>query len=1121
VSDRKSFVFYEPSGRRRWWFQLVALTVGAVVGLALLSTLLSVSVTPRLPRLQLPPVANSTPAPPARLPGNGEARAHVSVARGGDSAASRDGLRDSGRTVETPGPGHTPFVFGYYVNWDPASVVSLRRNLRNITHLVPEWLTLANAAGDLKDSSNPDVIRTAAEANVPILAMVTNFRGGWQADDLHRLLNDPAARANLVHNIYDTLLERGFVGVHIDLERLAVRDREQMTRFMRELRAKLETAGLLVTQAVPVADPAYDLSALARINDYLAVMLYDEHWQGGPRGAVASKPWFARRLAEVGRRLPRDKTIIGVGNYGYDWRLGARGARPVGFPEVMAVARSHAAGMQWDDATGNPVLRYQDGATRHEVWFLDAVTMLNQLQAIAREGMRGVGLWRLGAEDPGVWSVLTPKSWPAVDYDPEPLTVLSAETTVRQRGQGEILVVAEKPKAGRRRVWRGPGGDFAEQYERYPAYYALENRGRTPEPLVALTFDDGPDPGFTPRILDILKTRRIPATFFVVGQNVAAFPALLKRAYAEGHEIGNHTFSHPNLAGASTARVAFELNATQRIIQHTLGVSTLLFRPPYQTDSEPQTPEEIEPLLRAKRLGYLTIGARIDPNDWTPEVSPQTIVTEVLTEQQKGQVVLLHDGGGDRTATVDALPQLIDELSAQGYRFVRVSELLGRTRVDVMPPAHSRPELELAGIAGEVFGVGSSIQRWGVLLFVATIGLVVGRTLLFAALAVWQKLQVRRRRLEPSPGLAVSVIIPAHNEEPVIARTVRSVLDSVGIDLEVLIIDDGSTDGTLGLLRRTFGNDPRVRILAQGKSGKAVALNRAIAMATHEILVTFDADTVPRADAIAKLARHFADPRVGAVSGNVRVGNRAGWLARLQSIEYIGAFNIERRALDLLNAITVVPGAVGAWRKESLRAAGGFSEDTLAEDTDLTLAIRRLGYRIRYDEQAVAFTEVPEGTRALAKQRFRWLYGTLQAAWKHRDALCRPRYGLLGWVALPNIWLFQLFLPVVAPFAELAMLVALCTGNWPVVLLYSSGFFALELGAGLLAYALEGERPSELLLLVVQRVYYRYLLLYLTGKSLLCAIKGGWVEWTKLERRLAARRAPRPVDQWSASPPGR
>ena len=321
--------------------------------------------------------------------------------------------------------------------------------------------------------------------------------------------------------------------------------------------------------------------------------------------------------------------------------------------------------------------------------------------------------------------------------------------------------------------------------------------------------------------------------------------------------------------------------------------------------------------------------------------------------------------------------------------------------------------------------------------------------------------------------------------------------------MEILVVDDGSKDDTLRVLREGYGDHPSVKILSQPNAGKSAALNNAIGHAAYDILVAVDADTLFRTGTIGKLVRHFSDPRIGAVSGNARVGNRKKWITRFQSIEYIYGFNLDRRALDYLNAITVVPGAVGAWRKDLVIQKGGFGHDTLAEDADLTLSIRRDGYVIRYDEQAIAYTEAPEDGKSLTKQRFRWSFGTLQAAWKHRDALFVPRYGTLGFIALPSIWLFQVLLSSLSPFAEIAMLVALWAGNWRTVLLYYFGFFLLEVLTGLLAYSLEGVPAWDLLLLFFQRIYYRQMMLFVLAKTLVFAMRGRLVGWGKLERKAS------------------
>ena len=1103
-----TFVFHDPSGRRWARVRRVAGAAGVFGLLAFCVFLLSLFISPQLPNLGLPAVEHLVRF--AEVPSviRGEKAVKNVPFKLQKAVKNLKYVRSASpvihpKTAATSGPSQ-PVVFGYYVNWDPASIVSLRLNLQHLTHLVPEWLVLQHGKGELDDQTDPTVARIASDAKLPVLAMVTNFRDGWQAGDLHSVLSTAEARAALVENIYSNLEEHKFAGVNLDFEELRAADSGRMIAFLRALRDRLAPAGMLVTESVAVGDSAYDLREIAALCDFVVPMVYDEHFQSGSPGPVASQEWFDRQLGQLSKLLPPEKTVIGMGAYGYDWMIGGQGSAEVGFGDVMSAAKSNHAPVVWDPGTENAVLRYTAGGHQHEVWLLDAVTGLNQINAIDDGGFRGFGVWRLGAEDPGLWTVMKPETWPTAEFNAEQLTPLSAQQSVIRYGDGEVLRVSETPQEGRRNVWRDPEGDFAERYEQYPSYYVVENAGKPEGKLVSLSFDDGPDPKYTPEVLDILKARRVPASFFVVGVEAEQSPDLLRREYAEGHTIGNHTYSHPNMAVVSAERTRLELAATLRIIEHTTGRSTILFRPPYNADSEPQTIDEVIPILRAQEAGYLSIGERIDPRDWQPGITVDAILADILAEKDEGNIILLHDGGGNRSATVQALPRIIDTMRAQGYRFVSIGDLIGKTRDQVMPlpPAN---ELRWAEIEGQAFGTKSNFKKVVGVLFLWAIYLTALRSLVYGGLAVVEKFKARRRVFDPSFRPPVSVVIAAFDEEKVIVKTVESVLANGYPDLEVVVIDDGSKDGTLRILEEVFGAEARVKIATQPNAGKAAALNHAISLASNEILVAVDADTLLRRGTIGKLARHFADPRVGAVSGNARVGNRGKWITRFQSIEYIYGFNLDRRALDLLNAITVVPGAAGAWRKSLVLAAGGFGNATLAEDTDLTLEIRRMGYRIRYDEEAVAYTEAPEDTRSLARQRFRWSFGTLQAAWKHREVTFDPRYGSLGLVALPSIWVFQVLLSVLSPFADLAMIIALFAGNWRVVLVYYGAFFVLELLTGLLAYGLEGEPPGDLVLLFFQRVYYRMLMQWVLFRSVLYAIRGGLVGWGKIERHASVQ----------------
>src|SRR5258708_1952366 len=291
--------------------------------------------------------------------------------------------------------------------------------------------------------------------------------------------------------------------------------------------------------------------------------------------------------------------------------------------------------------------------------------------------------------------------------------------------------------------------------------------------LVALTFDDGPDPRWTPAILDILKQENVPSTFFIIGKNGQAYPDLVRRVVNEGHEIGNHTFTHPNLGEIPGSLTELELNATQRLIESVIGRSTVLFRPPYFGDAEADKPQEVEPALLAQRMGYIMVGVRIDPDDWQLPVTADQIVSRTVERladsnpETRVEVVLLHDSGGDRSATIEALPRLIHDLRAKGFRFVPVSDLAGLTRDQVMPliPGNQRVFTRADAVAFFFLSTGGWTLQW---MFLIGILLGLGRLLFVGSLAFAQWIRSRRReRLHAgsSYSLFVSVILPACNEE--------------------------------------------------------------------------------------------------------------------------------------------------------------------------------------------------------------------------------------------------------------------------------------------------------------------------------------------------------------------
>ena len=601
-------------------------------------------------------------------------------------------------------------------------------------------------------------------------------------------------------------------------------------------------------------------------------------------------------------------------------------------------------------------------------------------------------------------------------------------------GNGEILRIEAKPADGERdlEIDKDTGLIDDESLKSLPEPYRVARYGFSKNEL-ALTFDDGPDPEWTPKVLDVLKREHVPAAFFLIGIQAEKFGGLAKRIYREGHEIGNHTFTHPDISSLGSRYMKVELNLTEQLFASQLGIRTILFRPPYSVDAEPDTEDQVKPLELTQSMGYLTIGNKLDTKDWNPDppLTPQQIADEVLDHlppckvndaPRCGNIVLMHDGGGNRERTVLALPLIIEGARARGFEFVPVYKLMGKTKADVMPPlpANQRWAARLNAISFGLFS--ATIMAITVIFFLGDI-LMTGRLISVGMLAIYDR--VRSHVYGTPEQIAayrpkVAVLIPAYNEEKVIERTVQGALDSDYPNLRVIVIDDGSKDRTLEVTRSAFAAEEaagKVLILTKPNGGKAEALNYGLQhIGDAELFVGIDADTIIAPDAIARMVPHFLNPQVGAIAGNAKVGNRVNLWTRWQALEYITSQNFERRALNTMGAVSVVPGAIGAWRVADVFEAGAYHVDTVAEDADLTMALLRNGHRVEYEDRALAFTEAPTSARALMRQRFRWSFGILQAIWKHHGVFARK--GALGFVALPNILIFQILLPLVSPFID-------------------------------------------------------------------------------------------------------
>jgi cellulose synthase/poly-beta-1,6-N-acetylglucosamine synthase-like glycosyltransferase/peptidoglycan/xylan/chitin deacetylase (PgdA/CDA1 family)/spore germination protein YaaH len=1160
MPDRQ--IFFDPQ-RKRWKrLRRILDAVAVLTTLVIAAFLFNVLRHQRLPELLLPTVKHNYKALPD----------HPVLLHG--SKTPRPARRKTDRIAS-----EIPFNTGegvraaYYVQDDAGSYASFKEHVHQIDILFPQWLHVGNPSGALL-ATNPDSHRDykvidgttvrdpdemdrvkrviqAAKEDTEIFPHLNNYDPVSQNWDpgVGAILADPVKSVALRQQIIRFLTAfPNYHGLSLDIESLDDDSFSAYLVFIRDLYAEMHAKKLRLYVNTAASTEDDDLKQIAANSDGVILMNYDEHEANSDPGPIASQNWFVDNLRRAIQDVPKEKLICAVGNYGYDWTLSIPDAKKgkKAKPQVLNTedlqvneawqrASDADADLDLDYNTLNPHFEYidEDANQRHVVWFLDGVTLLNEMRAARSLGLQTFALWRLGEEDRSLWSVWDRPS------NPESLQALGSVLPghdVDTEGDGDILRVTGLPQSGKRTVEVDSDEPdprkkliVDEHMDVYPRSYIVQQYGYHPN-QVAISFDDGPDAKWTPKILDILDSRGVKGTFMIIGEEAQENIGLLKRIVREGHEIGNHTYTHPDISEIPPGRLDLEVKLTERLFASKTGVQPLYFRPPYDIDEEPDTDDQAAPVVRLQQDGYIIVGNKIDTDDWNehPRKTPAEITQSVLTQlntmktkpQFRGSIILLHDGGGDRSVTVAALPVLIDALRAHGYSIVQVSELMGKTTAEVMPPLNWRQKLRALPDSIAFSGL-SLIGNFIVMVFFLGDILMSSRLVIVGVFAIIDRLRKPHRLASPGFNPRVAVLIPAFNEEKVIVRTIRSVLHSDYKNLRVLVIDDGSKDRTAEVAREAYVKEiaaGRVVVLSKPNAGKAAALNCALEQLDEEIYVGIDADTVIAPDAISKLIPHFEDPLIGAVAGNAKVGNRVNLWTRWQALEYITSQNFERRALDLFHVVTVVPGAIGAWRTAPVKAAGGYPLNTVAEDADLTMNLLEQGLKVDYEDRSLAYTEAPIDARGLMRQRFRWSFGTLQAVWKHRAAFVRNR--AMGLFALPNILIFQMLLPLVSPFIDLMFVAgighyfldryyhpeAASSASFEKLLTYFLAFLVIDFVTSSIAFSLERRHPANkgdrwlLFHIWLQRFAYRQLFSIVLFKTLIRAIDGKPFNWDKIER---------------------
>jgi peptidoglycan-N-acetylglucosamine deacetylase len=995
---------------------------------------------------------------------------------------------------------------GFYAGWDHNSLSSLQAHANQLTHVCPGWLIMQDGTGTLLAKPDLTVQGIAQKNGIVLLPLLTNLLDdAWQPEAVEGVANGPdERRSGFIEKLIVQLEAAGAGGVVIDWGEVDPTYKVNITKLLQEIAGALHEKKMELWLRIPMGRELllYDLETLSLDVDHFIAVLHDENSDTDAPGPIASQDWVEGWLDTIIAYGKPSQWVVELGSYGYDWANGSQRAETISFADVMT--RAGRAGLQsnkLEAPTYNPNFSYSDAGTEHTVWFLDVATFINQLKAAHKLDIGGFALYELGAEDPAIWKAISKEPF---EFNREMLHTISTLGSggITQVGSGEFLTIEDSRSEGSRNLEVDISGNITEIYEKFPSYLTVSHQGNGKGlDQVAITFDDGPDPKWTPELLDILKAKGVKAAFFMVGIQMEDYPGLVRRIVNEGHEVGVHTYTHPNLALVSDERVRLELNATQRLLETITGRSTILFRPPYNADSRPTTLAEVLPLKTVQDMGYLTVAEDVDPEDWAKPNADELLERIKLGRQFGGNVILLHDSGGDRSQTLAALPLIIDYLYDRGDQIVTLGKLLGESPEVLMPIVKKDQNPITRFVSGSGFRAFHFTETflWSFMI-VATV-LVVLRTLAVSALAL---LQQRRSARSPKTGYypSLSVLIAAFNEEKVIAKTLESVLNTTYPgDISVWIVDDGSADGTSRVVEMFAAKDKRVHLIRQTNQGKALALRRGLVSVPDDIVVTLDADTQFRPDTLMELVQPLKDDRVAAVSGHAKVGNLRKFIARCQSLEYICGFNLDRQAYHYLNCITVVPGAVSALRKSAIMQAGGISTDTLAEDTDMTISLHRKGYLISYAAKALAYTEAPETIASLAKQRFRWGFGTIQCLWKHRDMVMNPHFKALGCFSLPGIWFFQVLLVAIAPIIDLLVILSLILGwSSPILYTYFAIFLLMDILLAALACLMEHEPIHQAWLAVPMRFVYRPMLSWVIWKSLIKAAKGVLVSWGKLER---------------------
>jgi peptidoglycan-N-acetylglucosamine deacetylase len=787
------------------------------------------------------------------------------------------------------------------------------------------------------------------------------------------------------------------------------------------------------------------------------------------------------------------------------------------FSKVYDIMKEFKPEIKTDEKSQSSFFDYTDKeGVLHKIWMTDSISLFNQQYQISNtlnvDKFEGYAFSNIGFEEQSMWDVLKGESF--ADKKTIIETKFKVDNLVDNEGKGVVSKIISNSEFGTRTTELQDGLIIKQTWGKLPTRSKIKKIGFE-EKVIALTFDDGPDPVYTPKILDILKQYNVKATFFVIGKQVTQYPEIARRIIKEGHTIANHTYSHPRLNNLQSLTIDNEISITDDILSELLNIKTDYFRTPYNDIFGFNTESDLVVIKEVDKYNKFIVEDDVDSKDWLLK-DKDGITKRVFDtiDTSQGSVILFHDAGGNRESTVAALPGIIDGISKRGYTIKSLNETVGLDGLN-------NKSAQNAQFVQQQFSLSVSdilIRLFGsILLFASIVGII--RYIVLSGLLARLHLQRKKPNYESRFIPGVSIIVPCYNEEIVIKKTINSLLKSTYPNIEVLVVDDGSTDGSLRTIKNNFQTNEKVSIYNKVNQGKSIALNYGIRKAKYEYVICVDADTIFDVNGVTELMKHFENPEVGGVAGNVQIGNANSNLTKAQQLEYSVSQNFDKESYASVNSVIVVPGPIGAWRKPVLLGAGGLHADTLAEDTDLTLRVLQQGWKIVYEPKALCYTESPETYRALIKQRNRWQFGVLQVLFKNWTMIFNPQYEFVGMFTLPLMLLHYILL-IMYPFMIANLLAYICyyfaesySGGLglsvrlffdnKLFIYFTLAYFALDIGKVLITLLKEKNIDSKWKLLLSLPYYfiiYQNLMAFISFYAVIRAIRGKIVGWGHLNR---------------------